>query len=373
MQPYFLEVFANASAIHAEGVAARQAVETARESVARTLRVRVPDVYFTGSGTESNNLAVVGAVMARHEAGVAFSDMEVVASPIEHPSIMRALDHLAALGVRVHYLTVDEVGKLAPAELSTKLSSRTVSVVFSYVNSEIGVVQDVAALARAVRMYERANSTRIYVHVDAAQAPLWLPCALDRLAVDSIALDAGKCCGPKGVGILATRHGVTLAPLTYGGGQERGLRPATENVPGIVGAATALTIAQEHHEDRAARVAVVRDAGIKTLLTLPGAVLNGSATDRVANNINISLPGLDTEYAVIVLDQAGIAAATRSACSGADGGESHVVRMLSGSNESRAQSTLRFTLGEASTSAEIERVRVVLHDHLERMKSYQVG
>lgn len=364
--------FANPSAIHEEGVAARRLIDDAREKLARTLGVRAVDVTFTGSGTESNNLAILGAVEARHTAGVAYADMQVITTPIEHPSIAMTMQALAARGVQVVYLPVNAEGKLTVADLAAALTPQTVLVAFALVNSEIGVIQPAGALARAVRAYERTAGTRVTVHLDAAQAPLWLSCELGRYHVDTIALDAGKCNGPKGVGVLARRHGVALKSIMHGGPQEHDLRPATENVVGIVGAAEAIVLAQAAYETRATAVARVRDAGIELLTKLPGVVLNGSPDERVANNINISIPGLDSEYAVIVLDAAGIAASTKSACSGATTGGSSVVRAISG-DDARANSTIRLTLGDASTIAEISHVRDVLKEHIDRMTPFSAA
>jgi cysteine desulfurase len=305
-------------------------------------------VLFTASGTESNNLAIVGYIkQLRREKGVSYTEMEILTTKIEHPSITELLPVLAATGVTITYIEVDEFGKISPEELRKKLSPKTVLVTFAYANSEVGVIQPVHKLVRVVRQYEKEMQQKIRVHVDAAQAPLWLPCQLPRLGVDMLSLDAGKCQGPKGVGILALFGEVPLLPIMYGGGQERALRPGTENVAGIVGAATALKRAQENHEARAKKVAAHRDAFITTLQnTFPTLVVNGPlGEERLANNINISIPGFDTEYAVVYLDSKGIAASTKSACAGAGGGASTVVLTMTG-DEARARSTIRFSLAE---------------------------
>jgi cysteine desulfurase len=183
------------------------------------------------------------------------------------------------------------------------------------------VVQNVSRLARVVRQFEKENQLKIFVHIDAAQAPLWLPCELERLGVDIMSLDTGKCNGPKGVGVLATRGNFNLTPILFGGGQEQGLRPGTENVMGIVGAAKALEIAQTTYQQRAVSVSKVRDEFISKLKgTLTEVKINGPVGEnRLANNINISLPKTDTEYLVIYLDNHGVAASTKSACAGAGG------------------------------------------------------
>lgn len=368
MKPYLSEHFANASAIHREGVLARQAIEDARERIARLLKARPEHVYFTGSGTESNNLAILGTLEARRAAGVAYEDMEIISTRLEHPSVAQALKHAVSLGVRVHYAEVDETGLIDQVSFSSLLSEKTVLCTFAYINSEIGVIQEVGKLVRTVRAFEKKTAARIYVHIDGAQAPLWANCEIDRLMVDMISLDAGKCYGPKGMGLLVLRHGTELSAITHGGPQEGGLRPATENVPGIVGTAEALTLAQEQYEDRVARVQRVRDTFIAELLKINGVVLNGHQEKRVANNVNISIPGIDSEFAVVVLDEAGVACATKSACSGTDGAASSVVMAIS-NDTVRAQSTLRFTLGEDTTTTEVTKTAKLLRAQVQKTRA----
>ena len=356
MLPYLETGFGNPSAIHAEGIAARLAVEESRQKVATTLGIRPEGVLFTSGGTESNNLAILGRLkyLARKE-GIAYSDMEVVTTRIVHPSILSLIPVIEATGVTVRYAEVDNEGKISVAALEAVLSPKTVLVTFAYANSEVGVVQAVSRLVRTVRQYEKTHTKgrKIVVHIDAAQAPLWLPCALTALGVDMMSLDVGKCNGPKGIGVLATRGQVPLLPILYGGGQEQGLRPGTENVAGVVGAATALALAQADHAKRAVQVSTLRDTFINLLTeALPEVVLNGPrGENRLANNINISLPKFDTEYAVVYLDAQGIAASTKSACAGAGGGESVVVSTLTGDSV-RAKSTLRLSLSPDTTLAD---------------------
>ena len=372
MRSYESEVFANASAIHAEGVQARQSIEIAREKLARVLRIRPDGVVFTGSGTESNNLAILGAVHACHAGGTEYADMEVISTRIEHPSVANMLVYLETLGVQVRYVDVDEQGRIVTSSLQSVLSDHTVIVSFAYANSEIGTVQEVGKLARVVRTYEKSHDVRILVHIDAAQAPLWLPCQLDGLSVDILTLDAGKCYGPKGVGVLAMRHNILLSSVSYGGPQEGGLRPATENTAGIVGAVTAITLAQEECIHASKKVSALRDGMIARLLKIEGVVLNGSASRRIANNINISIPGIDSEFAVISLDNAGVACSTKSACGGASGDGSSVVRTIS-NDDARATSTIRFSLGTDTTASGLSKAVMALKEHVEKMRKVFKG
>lgn len=374
MAPYQGDYYGNPSAIHKEGREAKQAVEEARTLVARTLGIRGEGVVFTSGGTEGNVLAIVGYLTALYKKGRAWTEMEVVSTAIEHPSVIETLAYLAGRGVVVRTVTVDAHGVVTPPALTTLLSEKTVLVTLAYSNSEIGVVQPVHALARAVRAFERSHDgLDIILHIDGAQAPLWLPCQLPSLAVDMLTLDGGKCGGPKGSGVLALRRDIPLKSVLWGGGQERNRRPGTENVPAIVGIATALSLAQSGVKERVEKVVEVRDAAIELLCTtVPGAVLNGPVGEgRVANNINISLPGVDTEYAVVALDAAGIAASTKSACAGAGGGESAVVKAVT-NDSMRARSTLRLTLGEETTLEDFKVVADVLKKHIALMATVSV-
>ncbi|HEU4677275.1 MAG TPA: cysteine desulfurase family protein [Candidatus Paceibacterota bacterium] len=355
MRPYFRDVWANPSAVYEEGVIARAAIERARTDLARTLHVRPAGITWTSGGTEANNLAIVGTIEARRKDGMAYEEMEVLSMRIEHPSILETLTRLKERGVRVTYLPVDGDGLVSVDDVSRALSKRVVLVTYAYVNSEIGVIQDVKGISRAVRKWNDANEGTILTHVDASQAPLWLPCALDSLGVDMMTLDAGKCYGPKGVGALVRRAHVALEPVLFGGGQESGLRSGTENAALIIGAARAFQDAQSEHEALAKRVATLRDGAFDRILKeFPDAVVNGSKESRVANNVNVSFPGTDVEYAVIWLDAKGIATSTRSACGAAGKNGSDVVREMT-KDEARALSTIRFTFGRESTMSDISR------------------
>ncbi|MEM9336539.1 MAG: cysteine desulfurase family protein [Patescibacteria group bacterium] len=371
MQPYFAEQFGNPSAIHAEGRQAKVAISEAREKLARLLHIRPEGVYFTGSGTEANNTAIYGYV--RHlleEEGKSFSDLTIISTKLEHPSVIEVLKHLEDQGVTVAWVNVDEAGKVDEKHLSELLDEKVVLVSLAYVNSEVGVVQPVRRIARAIKKYNQEQDMNILLHADAAQAPLWLSCDMDQLGVDMMTLDAGKCFGPKGMGVLALRRGVSVKGVILGGGQETGVRAGTENTALIVGGVEAFSLAQGNYEMRASETKELRDYFISELQqAIPEVVLNGPVgLDRVANNVNISIPGLDTEYAVVVLDSKGVAASTKSACSGAGGGESVVVKTITG-DAARATSTIRFTLGSELSKSDIDYVVKTLKEHVTKATS----
>jgi cysteine desulfurase len=368
MLPFLENSYGNPSAIHAEGQKNRNAIEESRQQVATTLGLRPSGIVFTSGGTESNNLAILGLLKKLNEEGLPYVEMEVVTTKLEHPSITELVPTLEKMGVIVKFLEVNEGGKIKVESLEKILTPKTTLVTFAYANSEVGVVQAVSRLARVIRKFEKENNSKVYLHIDAAQAPLWLPCKLESLGVDLMSLDVGKCCGPKGVGILAKREGVNLASASFGGGQEQGLRPGTENVAGVVGAAKALELAQRYFSDRVAEVSEVRDYFFKHVdVYLEKVVVNGVlGEDRLANNINISLIGLDSEYAVVYLDKNGVAASTKSACAGAGSGISTVVFAMTNDKE-RATSTLRLTLGDESTVEDMREVLSILKNYQEKM------
>lgn len=369
MEPFLAGSFGNPSAIHQEGVLARQAVEAARAQVAESVQVRPEFVTFTGGGTEGNNLAIFGVVEALHHAGRDYSSMGIITTRIEHPSIGKAMERLKGLGVNVEYVRVDETGRIELEHLRELLSAETILVSCAYANSEIGVVQPLHSIRKVIKEVEEQHNSIIYFQVDAAQAPLWLSCQFESVGADFLVLDAAKCCGPKGVGVVVRSRRAEVSPTVFGGGQEQGLRPGTENVPGIVAAGVAFKEAQANWRGRAELARAVRDEGIKLLLeNVPGAVLNGpTGEDRLANNINISVPGLDTEFTAVVLDSKGFAVSTKSACAGAGGGESVVVKEIS-ADPARATSTLRFSLGPDTILKDIEKLSEFLAAHVNQMQ-----
>ncbi len=367
MRPFLETEFANPGGIHREGVAAKRALEGFRTEVARVLEIPAPGVIFTSGGTESNNLAITGTIERLHQEGRPYASMTVLSTALEHPATRRTLEALKTKGVVVRDIPVTEEGLVTMSSLRVCLDESVVLVTLAYVNSEMGAITDCRAVRRQLDEAENAHGTSIIFHVDAAQAPLWLPCALPRLGADLVSFDGGKCGGGKGIGMLAMRKGVTVSPLLYGGGQEAGIRPGTEPVHLVAALATAFRLAQMGVVERTCAVQGVRDYAFTQITeVLPQAVVNGPrGNNRVANNIHISIPGIDAEFAVITLDAKGIAASTKSACSSKGGGASAVIMAMTG-DEARAMSTLRFTLGPNTCKADIDTLMTVLVDHINK-------
>jgi len=371
MEPYLTECFGNPSAIHAEGQLCRNAVEEARATVAAAVQVRPEFITFTSGGTEGNNLAIFGVVESLAQSGRSYESMTVITTKIEHPSVGETCAALKRRGVGVRYAQVTETGKVDLEHLRTLLDESIVLFSTALINSEIGTIQPAHAIRKILKTAEEQYGTVMLFHLDAAQAPLWVNCQFDSLSSDFVTLDAAKCSGPKGVGALIRSRRTNLSPVVYGGGQESGLRPGTENVAGIVGAAVALSEAQDNYQTRSESVSAIRDQAIELIQTeLPQVLINGAIADgRVANNINISIPGLDTEFAAVVLDKHGFAVSTKSACSGAGGGASTVVQETT-ADPARAASTLRITLGPDTTREQLQSLTAVLKQHVKQMSQY---
>lgn len=351
-----LGLYGNPGGLHKEAVAAKDELDQARAKAAAAIGAHADELVFVASGTEANNLALVGALWPLLHAG---ASAHVVTSAIEHPSVLEPLRALAPQGLKVTELSVDNAGLVDTAAVAAAITDDTVLVSLQLVNSEVGTVQPVREVVKEIRHIRksRTGATPLYVHVDASQAPLWLPLMVERLGVDLMTLDGQKILGPKGVGMLYVKRGVHLSPLVRGGGQERGLRSGTENLPLAGAFAVALEDAQRGVEQRAESVAGVRDFLWQEIQrALPDAVLLGPPfAARIANNLSISIPGLDGQMAVVALDAMGIAASTRSACSTGDDEPSPVLLALGVSVEV-AKTALRLTLLPTATRAEARRI-----------------
>ncbi len=359
MRPYFSDKFGNASSIHAEGAAAAAALRRGRETVARTLQARADEIVFTSGGTESNNLAIFCAARAREPEGFLLSKMHFVTTVIEHSSVLECFRELERRGAKVSYAPVKKNGIVDPSVIGELVRPNTVLVSVGLANNEIGVIQPVREIAKLLGNLtprRRNAKSRPLFHTDASQAALFLDLNAARLGVDLMTLDGHKMYGPKGAGALYVRRGAPLSPVLFGGGQERGLRSTTENIPGAVGFAEALRLASESRRSESVRLAALRDyffAELSKRVKMP-VIINGDLKERLPNNINISIPGLDAEFAVLKLDAAGIACSAKSSCLGSEG-YSYVVRALGG-GRIRAASALRFTLGCATAKSDIDRL-----------------
>lgn len=353
MQPYFSEHFYNPSATYQAARESRDALEVARADIAHWLGARPSEIIFTAGGTEANNLAIHGLLRQ-------YPDSHGVVSALEHESVLEPAsqyDHSV--------LSIEPDGRLNIDALRAAIKDTTVLISVMYANNEIGVVQPIreaAQLVEAIRAERRAagNVLPLYLHTDACQAANYLDLHVARLGVDLMTINGGKIYGPKQSGALYVKAGLDITPLITGGGQERGLRSGTENVPAAVGLAAALQQAQTVRHDEAQRVAELQHSFIKQLeQAFPQAVINGSRKYRLPNNIHVTFPGADNERMIFALDEQGIMAAAGSACSASNEEPSHVLRALGLSDEA-AQASLRLTFGRETTADQLETVIKVL-------------
>jgi len=364
MRPYFSGVFANPSSFHMPGLRAKNAVSDARSSVAEILHCREDEIIFTSGGTESDNLAVIGIPRAH-----AVKGKHVITTAIEHHAVLETLLHYQKTGeVDVTVLPVDAFGTVSIETFEQALRPDTVLVSIMTANNEIGTIQPIADIGRAVLKWRKANATPYpYFHTDACQAAGALDLDVEKLHVDLLTANGSKIYGPKGIGILYVRRGVKIESLLFGGGQERNLRSGTENVPGIVGFAVALVLAQEGKNAENARLAKLRDHLTEGLLKIPKTRLNGHPTERLSNNVNISFLDIEGEAAVLYLDAEGIFCSTGSACASASLDPSHVI-LATGMSYEAAHGSLRFTLGRETTAEDIERVIEVMPGIVEKLR-----
>lgn len=359
MLPYFSDRFGNPSSIHVHGRNALQALDQARQSVAESLGCSDREVIFTGSGSESDNLAIRGVAFAHRDQG-----NHLITSQIEHHAVLHTSEQLEKhFGFEVTYLPVDGYGLVDPNDVARAITSRTTLISIMVANNEVGTIEPIAEIGRIAREHEVA------FHTDAVQAAGTLDLNVDRLNCDLLSLSAHKFYGPKGVGILVVRKGVKLLPMQTGGSQERNRRAATENLAGIVGLATALRLAVTNREANTAHMIQLRDRLIAGVLDrVPGAQLTGHPNQRLANNASFTIPDIaGTEELLLGLDLQGIAASSGSACTSASLEPSFVLRAM-GIPSQVAVGSLRLTLGPENTAEEVDYVLQVLPDLVRRLR-----
>lgn len=358
MWPFFSEVYGNPSSVYSAGAMAREALSRAHDVAAEVLACRPTELVFTGGGTEADNLAVIGAARALRPRGA-----HIITSSVEHDAVLRACEHLEREGFRVTYLPVGSDGLVDPAEVERALEPDTILVSVMLANNEIGTIQPVADIARMVR------GRGVLMHTDAVQAAGSMRLDVDNLGVDLLTLSAHKIYGPKGVGLLYVRRGTPMAPLVVGGHQERGRRAGTENIPGAVGLAVALALADTERDDEAARLVALRDRLIEGVLAdVPGAHLTGHRTRRLPGHAGFYLEGVSGEAVLVNLDVAGIACSSGSACRAGSTDPSHVLTAI-GLPPDLARNGLRMTLGRGTSRDDIAYVLSVLPEIVQRLQS----
>jgi cysteine desulfurase len=354
--------YGNASSIHYFGQAAKQRLEAARRQLARLIHANPAEVVFTGGGTESDNMALLGVV---HSAPARNGRRHLITTAIEHPAVLAACAQLEREGVAITRLPTGSTGAVDPDDVRAALRPETVLISVMHANNETGVIQPIEPIARLAR------EAGALFHVDGVQGLGKLPVEVKALGLDLYSMSAHKLYAPKGVGALYIRKGVRLAPLTFGGHHERDRRPGTENIAGIAGFGTAAELAFDSAEDLT-RIASLRDRLERTVLDrIPGTGVNGAGACRVPNTTNIYFDGIDGEALVIALDLRGFAVSTGSACSSGAVTPSHVLTAM-GLPAERARASIRFSLGAPNTPQQVDALADALEESVTHLRRISV-
>jgi len=357
MLPFLEEHFGNPSSIHSFGRETRGAIDDAREHVAALVGADHSEIVFTGCGSEANNLAIKGVAFGRPG-----RKGHIIASAIEHSSVLYVCRYLEQAGFQVSYVPVDTDGRVDPGDVRKAIRHDTCLITVHWANNEVGTIEPVEEIGALAREHG------ILFHSDAVQAAGKIPVDVGSVPVDLLTFSAHKFYGPKGVGALYVKHPHKLVPLVHGGKQERGMRAGTEHVPGIVGMGAAAILAMERATEEPERLSGIRDLLFDEIKeALPEARLNGHPRERLPNTANISFPGMDGESLLINLDLEGIKVSTGAACSSGSTAPSHVLTAM-GIGEEYIKGSIRFSLGAGTTAEDAKIAAKTVIDVVRRMR-----
>jgi cysteine desulfurase len=358
MLEYMTEKFGNPSSIHSFGREVRKAVDEARGHVAALIGANANEIFFTSGGTEADNIALKGVALANRKKG-----NHIITTSIEHHAILHTCEYLEKQGFTITYLPVDENARVRVEDVRNAITDKTVLISVMFANNEVGTLQPIKEIG------EIAKEKGIYFHTDAVQAVGNYPIDVKELNIDLLTLSGHKFHGPKGIGALYARRGVRIEALQQGGGQERSLRPGTENVPGIIGLGKAAEIAKRDMEKKVAHITALKEklmAGIQEKIS--DIKLNGHPTLRMPGNVNFSFRFVEGESLLLNLDLKGIAASSGSACTSGSLDPSHVLLAM-GLTHEVAHGSLRISLGRGNTEEDIDYCLTVLPEIIERLRS----
>ncbi len=352
MKPYFTKEFGNPSALYNIGRSAQKAITEARKNIAGLIHALPENIIFTGSGSESDNLAIYGIANAHKNRG-----KHIISLGIEHHAVLKPLEDLAKNGFETTYIPVDKNGIVNVAAVIKAIRPDTILISIMYANNEMGAIQPIAEIGREILKYRKNNNTPYpYFHSDACQASGYLNLDVEKLHVDLMTLNGSKVYGPKGAGMLYLRRGVKIKPVILGGGQEKGRRAGTENVPAIIGLSRALYFAQKDREAESLRLRRLTEYFWKKVSEkIPDIKINGPeiGENRLPNNLNITFMNIEGEAMLLYLDEYGIMCSTGSACTSESLEPSHVLRAM-GMPYEMAHGSLRFTFGKSNGKADID-------------------
>lgn len=361
MMPYLTDIYGNASSPHSFGQTARIGVEHAREQVARAINADPSEIVFTGCGTESDNTVLFGVAERYAKKGD-----HIITTNAEHHAILHSCAALEKKGIKVTYLPVDKDGLVTPEQVRDAITDKTILVSVMFANNEVGTIMPIPEIAAV------CHEKGVLFHTDAVQAAGHIPIDVKAMGIDMLSISGHKFHGPKGVGVLYERKGIRLPSYIIGGEQEKGRRAGTENVAGIVGLGEALELAVTNMSETSARMTRMRDRLIEGIeATIPEVKLNGHRTKRLPNNVNFSIKYIEGESILLMLDMAGIAASSGSACTSGSLDPSHVLLAI-GLPHEIAHGSLRLSLGTDSTEAEVDEVLRVLPGIVKDLRAMSV-
>lgn len=363
MKPYWNDKYGNAGENHKFGREAKKALDESREKIAKIFDTSTKEIIFTSGGTESNNLAILGFFnQIKKETGT-LNGYHAITSEIEHSSVLKTFKHLEEDGLSVSYIKVDEEGLIDLKEFTVSIKEKTIFVSIMMVNNEIGTIQPISEIAKIIRKYRKIFPKNLLFpnlefpifHTDASQSPLFFDLNVKKLGVDMLTIDGQKIYGPKGVGALYIKNGIKIKPLFFGGSQEFGLRPGTENISFIVGLSKALEIASSEREEISSKILKLREYFVNRILKeIPGSKLNGSIEYRTPNNINVSFKNVDHEFLVVQLDENKIFCSTKSSCLNNKDSDSYVLNAIN--RDKVKMGGVRFSLGKETTKEDLDYV-----------------
>lgn len=358
MMPYLTDIYGNASSPHSFGQVARIGVEHAREQVARAINADPSEIVFTGCGTESDNTVLFGVAERYAKKGD-----HIITTNVEHHAILHSCAALEKKGIKVTYLPVDKDGLVTPEQVRDAITDKTILVSVMFANNEVGTIMPIPEIAAV------CHEKGVLFHTDAVQAAGHVPIDVKAMDIDMLSISGHKFHGPKGVGVLYERKGIRLPSYIIGGEQEKGRRAGTENVAGIVGLGEALELAVTNMSETSARMTRMRDRLIEGIeATIPEVKLNGHRTKRLPNNVNFSIKYIEGESILLMLDMAGIAASSGSACTSGSLDPSHVLLAL-GLTHEVAHGSVRMTLGDDTTDEDIDYVLETLPKVAHRLRA----
>ena len=358
MMPYLTDIYGNASSPHSFGQTARIGVEHAREQVARAINADPSEIVFTGCGTESDNTVLFGVAERYAKKGD-----HIITTNVEHHAILHSCAALEKKGIKVTYLPVDKDGLVTPEQVRDAITDKTILVSVMFANNEVGTIMPIPEIAAV------CHEKGVLFHTDAVQAAGHVPVDVKAMGIDMLSISGHKFHGPKGVGVLYERKGIRLPSYIIGGEQEKGRRAGTENVAGIVGLGEALELAVTNMSETSARMTRMRDRLIEGIeATIPEVKLNGHRTKRLPNNVNFSIKYIEGESILLMLDMAGLAASSGSACTSGSLDPSHVLLAL-GLTHEVAHGSVRMTLGDDTTDEDIDYVLETLPKVAHRLRA----